>query len=222
MAEKRLMTAALFDTENTLARPLLEKYEYPWEILDGLSAFITELGGTLGDDYLSPCEGVWINKTAKVAPTAFISAPCIICEEAEIRHCAYIRGSALIGKHAVVGNSCEVKNSVFFDYACAPHFNYVGDSVLGKKAHLGAGAVTSNLKSDRTPVTVKIDGVSFPTGRKKFGSAVGDGVEVGCNSVLCPGAVIGKNSTVYPLSRVRGYVGENKIFKSPDNITGRM
>lgn len=218
----RLLSTSLFDISKTIAAPLFEKYKYPWEILGELSDFITRLGDTLGDDYLHPQDGVWIHKTAKVAPSAFIAPPCIICENAEVRHCAYIRGSVVIGRGAVVGNSCEVKNSVMFDNACAPHFNYVGDSILGVKAHLGAGALTSNLKSDRSPVCVKADGISYPTGRKKFGAAVGDGTEVGCNSVLCPGAVIGKNSIIYPLSRVRGYVGENKIFKSSETISDRL
>lgn len=217
-----LLNKSLFDLDGTLAKPLFEENSYPWQILSGISEFIIKLGKTLGDDYFCPSENVWIHKTAKVAPTAFIAPPCIICENAEIRHCAYIRGSALIGRGAVVGNSCEVKNSVLFDFACAPHFNYVGDSVLGIKAHLGAGAVTSNLKSDRSPVCIKVGDERFPTERKKFGAAVGDGVEVGCNSVLCPGAVIGKNSMIYPLSRVRGYVGENMIFKSPEKIISRM
>lgn len=217
-----LDSKTLFDLSKTAARPLFEKYEYPWEILDELKNYIFGLGETLGDDYYSPAPGVWIHKSANVAPTSFIAAPCIIGENAEIRHCAYIRGSALIGAGAVVGNSCEIKNSVLFDSACAPHFNYVGDSVLGVKAHLGAGAVTSNLKSDRSPVTVRVGEIRVPTGRKKFGAAVGDGTEVGCNAVLCPGAVIGKNSVIYPLGCVRGYIGENKIFKSPDNISDRQ
>lgn len=213
---------ALFDLNGTAAKPLFEKYKYPWEILDGLKEFIFALGKTLGNDYYSPLPGVWIHKNAIVAPSAYIAAPCIIGDGAEIRHCAYIRGSALIGTGAVVGNSCEVKNSVLFDYACAPHFNYIGDSILGIKAHLGAGALTSNLKSDRSQVSIRCQGEAVPTGRKKFGAAVGDGTEVGCNAVLCPGTVIGKNSIIYPLGRVRGYVGGNKIFKSPDNISDRL
>lgn len=218
-----MKTLELFDLSKTIAKPLLEKSEYPWQILKDIKDFVISLGEKLDKslfDEVSP--QVWIAKSAKIYPSAHIAAPCIIDEDAEIRHCAFIRGGVIVGKNCVVGNSTEMKNAIIFDNVQIPHFNYVGDSVLGFKSHLGAGAVTSNVKSDKTPVTVLKDGEKIETGLKKFGAMVGDFTEVGCNSVLCPGTVIGKNCTVYPLSRVRGFLEENSIFKSQENIVPKI
>ena len=215
-------TEELFDLTHTLAAPLLQKYPWPWQALDELSGFILQLGQTLpAEEYAQPQPGVWVAKSARVAPTAFLSAPCIIGPGAEVRHCAFIRGSALVGTGAVVGNSVELKNCILFDGAQAPHFNYIGDSILGCKAHLGAGAVTSNLKSDKSPVQIKNGGERLATGRKKLGALVGDGAEVGCNSVLCPGAVLGRGSQVYPASCVRGVLAAGHIFKAPGVVVKR-
>jgi len=217
-------TENLFDLSRTIAAPLLEKSEYPWEILSDITAFITETAKNLDPAvYEDRGDGVYIARSAKIAPTAFIAGPCIICPDAEIRHCAYIRGSAIIGEGAVVGNSCEIKNAILFDKVQVPHFNYVGDSVLGYHAHMGAGAVTSNVKSDNSNVSVKFhDGGKIETGRRKFGAILGDNVEIGCNAVLCPGTVVGKNSTVYPLVRVRGAVEDDCIVKDAGNIAKKM
>ena len=202
-----MKTKELYDLTKTIAAPLLEKSEYPWEILPDIKEFIISLGKTLpADRFDETAENVWIAKSAKVFSSAYIAAPCIIDEDSEIRHCAFIRGSVIVGKNCVVGNSTEVKNSIIFDNVQIPHYNYVGDSVLGYKSHLGAGAITSNVKSDKTAVTVKNGDQRVETGLKKFGAMVGNYTEVGCNSVLCPGTVIGKNCTIYPLSRVRGYI----------------
>ena len=209
----------LFDLSHTIAEPLLSSLTYPWEALSKIKEFILELGKSLPEDeYFSPSEGVWIAKSATVAPSAVIGAPCIIGKEAEIRHCAFIRGSAIVGNGAVVGNSCELKNAILFDKVQVPHFNYVGDSILGFKSHMGAGSITSNVKSDKTNVTISTKDDKIETGLRKMGAILGDEVEVGCNSVLNPGTVIGKNSNIYPLSSVRGFVPKNHIFKSPDNI----
>jgi len=214
-----MKTTELYDLSKTLAAPLLEKSEYPYEILPEIKNFVLSLGKKLPKDKFDEVsENVWIAKSAKVFPSAYITAPCIIDENSEIRHCAFIRGSVIIGKNCVVGNSTEVKNSIIFDDVQIPHYNYVGDSVLGYKSHLGAGAITSNVKSDKTLVTVSCGDTKVETGLKKFGAMVGDFTEVGCNSVLCPGTVLGKNCTVYPLSRVRGYIKENSIFKSQKDI----
>jgi NDP-sugar pyrophosphorylase family protein len=217
-AMEKMTVGSLFSLEHTIAARLFDGIVYPWEALSGIKDFILRLGATLGDEFERRGEDIWIAKSAKVAPTASINGPCIIDENAEIRHCAYIRGSAIIGKNAVVGNSTEVKNAVLFDGAQAPHFNYVGDSVLGYRAHMGAGAVTSNIKSDKTNVTIRFGTARVETGLRKFGAMLGDFVEVGCNSVLCPGAVVGQNTTVYPLSQVRGFVDAESIFKSPGDI----
>lgn len=214
----RMSVKSLFSPGHTIAEELFDGIEYPWEALSRIKEFILKLGPRLGDEFERRNGDIWIARSAKIAPTAYIGGPCIIDKNAEIRHCAYIRGSAIIGKNAVVGNSTEVKNAVIFDGAQAPHFNYVGDSVLGCKAHMGAGAVTSNIKSDKTNVTIRFGAARIETGLRKFGAMLGDDVEVGCNSVLCPGSVIGKNTTVYPLSRVRGFVDAESIFKSPDDI----
>lgn len=216
-------TAQLFDLEHTAAKSYLQQFEYPWQALDGISNFILQLGSQLSqEEYHHPAPDVWIAKSAKVAPTASISGPCIIQANAEVRHCAFIRGSALVGEGAVVGNSTELKNCILFNGAQVPHFNYVGDSILGYKAHMGAGAVTSNLKSDKTLVTIRHKGQTLETGRKKFGAMVGDECEVGCNSVLCPGTVLGKHSQIYPTSCVRGVVEQNHIYKSAQQIVERV
>ena len=214
-----MKTTELYDLSKTIAAPLLEKSEYPYQVLPEIKSFVVSLGKTLPKDKFDEVsENVWIAKSAKVFPSAYIAAPCIIDENAEIRHCAFLRGSVIIGKDCVVGNSTEVKNSIIFDNVQIPHYNYVGDSVLGFKSHLGAGAITSNVKSDKTLVTISCGDKKIETGLKKFGAMVGDFTEVGCNSVLCPGSVLGKNCTIYPLSRVRGYVKENSIFKSQKDI----
>ena len=220
---KTVKTKELFDLTKSRAGEWLAQFEHPWEALAGIKEFLLALGPTLPvDEFDNPAEGVWIHKTAKVAPTAFIGAPCIIDEGAEIRHCAFIRGSALIGKDAVVGNSVEVKNAILFEKATVPHFNYVGDSVMGWKAHMGAGAVTSNVKSDKTLVVLHgSDEGDIETGLKKFGAMVGDGTEVGCNSVLNPGSVLGKNCIVYPTSCFRGVLAENSIYKGKGDVAER-
>lgn len=204
----------LFSLERSIARELLENTAYPWDILSEISDFIIKKGMTLSsDEYDLVGENVWIAKDASVAPSASVSGPAIIDSGAEIRHCAYIRGSAIVGKGAVVGNSCELKNCILFDGVQVPHFNYVGDSVLGYKSHMGAGSVTSNVKSDKTLVCVKNGDERIETGRKKVGAMLGDFAEIGCNSVLCPGSVIGRNTTVYPTSCVRGCIPADSIYK---------
>ena len=214
-------TKDLLDLTKTIAAPLFEKTTYPWEALDGIKDFILALGPTLpAEEFDNPSEGVWIARDAKVFPSAYIGAPCIIDHGAEIRHCAFIRGSAVVGRNAVVGNSVELKNAVLFDNVQTPHYNYVGDSVLGYKSHMGAGSITSNVKSDKTLVVVKGD-EEIPTGRKKFGAVLGDFVEVGCNSVLNPGTVIGRHTNVYPTSSVRGVIPENSIYKGKDDIAAK-
>lgn len=212
----------LFDLDKTIAKDIFENKTYPWEVLPCIKEFIISIGKNLSSDlFYEVKENVWIAKSAKVFDSAYIGAPCIIDENAEIRQCAFIRESAIIGKNAVVGNSCEIKNAILFDNVQVPHFNYVGDSILGFKAHLGAGSVTSNVKSDKSLVNIKNEDKKIETNMKKVGAMVGDNVEVGCNSVLCPGSVIGKNTTIYPLSMVRGVVSENSIYKDKDNIVER-
>ena len=209
----------LLDLEHSIAAPLFAGKTYPWEVLDGIKDFILRLGPTLDPaEYDNPAEGVWVAKDAKVFPSAWLGAPCIIDHEAEVRHCAFIRGSAIVGKNAVVGNSVELKNVILFDNVQTPHYNYVGDSVLGYKAHMGAGSITSNVKSDKTPVVVKQPGDFIETGRKKFGAILGDHVEVGCNSVLNPGTVVGRNSNIYPTSCVRGVIPPDSIYKDKVDI----
>ena len=211
--------AELFDLSHSIAGDYLKQFTYPWEALKGIEKFIIELGKTLpADEYDNPKENVWIAKDAKVFESAYIGAPCIIDHGAEVRHCAFIRGGAIIGKNSVFGNSCEIKNSIIFDDAQTPHYNYVGDSILGWHSHMGAGSITSNVKSDRSNIVVKCGGEKIETGRYKIGAMLGDYVEVGCNSVLNPGTVIGKNTNIYPLSRVRGVVMCNSIFKDEHNI----
>lgn len=215
-----LKTEELYDLSHTLSAPLLSAYTYPWEALPHIKDFVIELGKTLSpDEYDSPSENVWIAKGAKIASSATVCAPCIIGRNTELRTGAFIRGSVIVGEGCVVGNSCELKNAILFDCVQVPHFNYIGDSILGYRSHTGAGAITSNVKSDRTLVSVRGEGGEvIPTGLKKFGAMIGDFVEIGCNSVLNPGTVIGRNSNVYPLSSVRGCVPPNSIFKAQDNI----
>ena len=213
--EKLRVTALYQYPEHSIAYPLLSRFEYPWEALSSISDFILEVGATLSEDeYDRIGENVWIAKNATVAKTASVNGPCIICPGAEVRHCAFIRGSAIVGAGAVVGNSTELKNCILFDGVQVPHYNYVGDSVLGYKSHMGAGSITSNVKSDKTLVVVRCEDEKIETGRKKFGAMLGDYVEVGCSSVLNPGTVIGSHSNVYPLSPVRGFVPENSIYKA--------
>lgn len=212
----------LFSLDKTIAGELFEGREYPWEVLPHISDFIIALGKTLpAEQYDNPRENVWIAKDAKVMESAYIGAPCIIDSGAEVRHCAFIRGNAIIGKGSVVGNSTELKNVVIFDCVQVPHYNYVGDSVLGYKSHLGAGSITSNVKSDKSLVVVKCDNEALETGLKKFGAMVGDYVEVGCGAVLCPGSVIGRNTNVYPLSLVRGTIAENSIYKKQGEVVNK-
>ncbi len=204
----------LYDLSHSLAGSYLSGFVYPWQALSGIKDLILSLGPSLGEGYDEVSPAVWVHKTAVVAPTAFLGAPCIIGPHTEVRHCAFVRGSALVGEGCVVGNSVELKNVILFDKVQVPHFNYVGDSILGYKAHMGAGSVTSNVKSDQSLVVIKNKDVQIPTGRKKCGAMLGDHVEVGCNSVLNPGTVIGKNSNIYPTSCVRGCVPENAIWKT--------
>ena len=212
----------LYDLDKTIAAELFDGKTYPWEVLDEIKPFILKLGETLSpDEYDHPSEGVWIAKDAKVFQSAYIGAPCIIDHEAEVRHCAFIRGSAIVGKGAVGGNSTELKNVVLFDKVQVPHYNYVGDSVLGYKAHMGAGSITSNVKSDKTLVVIKEPDNPVETGRKKVGAMLGDNVEVGCNSVLNPGTVIGRESNIYPTSCVRGVIPPHSIYKDKDNIVSK-
>lgn len=212
----------LFDLKETIAAELFAGAEYPWEVLPKIHDFIIELGKRLPEEfYEKRGENIWVAKSARVAPTACLNGPLIIDEEAEIRHCAYIRGNAIVGKGAVVGNSTELKNVVLFNKVQVPHYNYVGDSILGFKAHMGAGSITSNVKSDKTLVTVKGKEDFLETGLKKMGAMLGDCVEVGCNSVLNPGTVVGRNSNIYPTSMVRGVVPADSIFKSQKEIVAK-
>ena len=211
--------AALYTLEETSAKDVFEGVTYPWEVLPKIGEFIVKLGNSLPEDkYEKKGENVWIAKSAKVFPSAYINGPAIIDEEAEVRHCAFIRGNAIVGKGAVVGNSTELKNVILFNKVQVPHYNYVGDSILGFKAHMGAGSITSNVKSDKTLVIVRAGQEQYETGLKKFGAMLGDNVEVGCNSVLNPGTVIGKQSNVYPTSMVRGFIPANSIYKKQGEI----
>jgi NDP-sugar pyrophosphorylase family protein len=212
----------LLDLEHTIAAALFAGKTYPWEVLDEIKPFILKLGATLPEDEFDhPAEDVWVAKDATVFASAYLGGPCIIDHGAEVRHGAFIRGSAIVGKNCVVGNSVELKNVVLFDGVQTPHYNYVGDSILGYKAHMGAGSITSNIKSDKTNVVVRGADGEITTGRRKFGAVLGDFVEVGCNSVLNPGAVIGRNCTVYPLSSVRGVIPPTHIYKSKDDIVAK-
>ena len=221
---KEFTSKNLYSLEHTLAAPLLESAEYPWEVLGRIKEFILELGASLPkDEYEEISEHVWVHRTAKVAPTAFLGAPVIIGPESEVRHCAFIRGTALVGAGCVVGNSTEMKNAILFDNVQVPHYNYVGDSILGYHAHMGAGAITSNIKADRTNVTIRFpDGTVHQTGLRKMGAMLGDWVDVGCNSVLNPGTVIGPKTNVYPLSMVRGAVPAGSIYKRAGEVVEKI
>jgi len=217
-----LNTLQLYDLSHSLAGQYLAGFDYPWKALGGIKNLILELGASLGEEFEEVAPSVWVHKTASVAPTAFLGAPCIIGAGTEVRHCAFIRGSALVGENCVVGNSVELKNVILFDNVQVPHFNYVGDSILGYKSHMGAGSVTSNVKSDQTLVVVKNGEEKIETGLKKFGAMLGDFVEVGCNSVLNPGTVVGRHSNVYPTSCVRGMVPENSIWKNTGVVVSKI
>ena len=211
------------DLSKTLAKELMESKTYPWEVLPCISQFIVELGNTLSEEeYEKKGENVWIAKSAKVARTAYINGPAIIGKNAEVRHCAFIRGNALVGEGAVVGNSTELKNVILFDKVQVPHYNYVGDSILGYKSHMGAGSITSNVKSDKKLVVVKGKEVRLETGLKKFGAMLGDEVEVGCGSVLNPGTVVGSHTNIYPLSSVRGVIPSHSIYKNQNEVVDKI
>ena len=217
-----LKVSQLLDLSHTMAAEYLAQFEYPWEALAGIKDLILELGETLPvGEYEQTAPQVWVHRTAKVAPTAYLGAPCIIGPETEVRHCAFVRGSALVGANCVVGNSVELKNVILFDNVQTPHYNYVGDSILGYKSHMGAGSITSNVKSDKTLVVVRDGETRIETGRKKFGTILGDFVEVGCNSVLNPGTVLGRGVSVYPTSSVRGAIPAGCIYKREGEIVKR-
>ena len=209
----------LYNLDETIAKDLMTKYEYPWEVLKHIEDYILELGKILNEDeYIKKDNNIWIHKTAKVYDSAYIGENCIICKDAEVRHCAFIRKNAIIGEGAVVGNSTELKNVILFNKVQVPHYNYVGDSILGYKSHMGAGSITSNVKSDKKLIVVKNGEQKIETGLKKMGAMLGDNVEIGCGSVLNPGTIIGRNTNIYPLSSVRGIIKANSIYKKSDNI----
>ncbi len=213
----------LYNLDETIARDYMRTAEYPWELLEGLGDYIRQLGPTLDPAiYEQRGEDIWIAKSATIAPTAYLAGPLIIDEEAEIRHCAFLRSPAIVGKNAVVGNSVELKNVILFNRVQTPHYNYVGDSILGYRAHMGAGSITSNVKSDKTLVVVKDQAEELPTGRKKFGAMLGDGVEVGCNAVLNPGTVVGRHTSIYPTSCVRGVIPADSIYKDSGDIIRKV
>ncbi len=213
--------AELFDLEHTAAKDYLLQFTYPWEAVSGIREMIIRLGESLGDDYQQVSPQVWVHRTARVAPTAYLGAPCIIGPDTEVRHCAFIRESALVGAGCVVGNSVELKNVILFDGVEVPHFNYVGDSILGCRAHMGAGSITSNVKGDKGLVTVRCNGESVETGLFKLGAMLGDHAEIGCNAVLNPGTIVGRNTQVYPLSSVRGTVKANAIWKQNGTVVDK-
>ncbi len=220
---EELTIARLYDLKETIAARLFEGLTYPWEALPKIGSFIVELGKTLSpDEYVQVGENIWIARDAKVYPSALINGPAIIGKGAEVRHCAFIRGNAIVGEGAVVGNSTELKNVILFNKVQVPHYNYVGDSILGYKAHMGAGSITSNVKSDKTLVDVIVGGERIHTGLKKFGAMLGDCVEVGCNTVMNPGTVIGFCSNIYPLSMVRGFVPEKSIYKKRGEVVKKV
>ena len=217
-----VLISSLYDLSRTAAKPLLESVRYPWEALPLIGDFIRKLGAALPPgEYERRGEDVWVAKSAKVFDSAYLHGPCIIGPDTEVRQCAFVRGSALVGAGCVVGNSTELKNVILFDGVQVPHYNYVGDSILGHRAHMGAGAITSNVKADRTPVAVQVNGERVATGLKKMGAMLGDFAEIGCNSVLNPGSIVGRHTNVYPLSMVRGYVPANSIFKRPGEIDAK-
>lgn len=223
MKKEETKICCLYDLSHTQARSLLEQHTYPWEVLPHIGAFIQELGKTLSEEeYEKRGENVWIHKTANVFPSAYLGENIIIGKDAEVRHGAFLRSNALVGEGAVVGNSTELKNVILFDKVQVPHYNYVGDSILGYKAHMGAGSITSNVKSDKLLVKVHTEEGDMETGIKKFGAMVGDGVEVGCGSILNPGSVIGRNCNIYPLSSVRGCVDENSIYKKQGDVVAKQ
>lgn len=223
MGKEAITIQNLYNLSETIAAEIFEGKTYPWEVLPLIKDFIVRLGKTLNpEEYQQVGEDIWVAKSAKIAPTASISGPCIIGKDAEIRQCAFIRGSAIVGEGAVVGNSTELKNVILFNKVQVPHYNYVGDSILGYKAHMGAGSITSNVKSDKKLVVVHGEGYDMETGMKKFGAMLGDCVEVGCNSVLNPGTVVGRESNIYPLSCVRGVIPEKSIFKNRQEIVKKI
>lgn len=222
MFESSIKIKELYSLENTIAADIFDGLSYPYEVLPKIGNFILELGSRLDPEKFDKIgDDIWVAKSATIAKTASVNGPCIIDEQAEIRHCAYIRGNAIVGKQAVVGNSTELKNVILFDMVQVPHYNYVGDSILGFKAHMGAGSITSNVKSDKRPVVIRIYADRIDTGLKKMGAMLGDNVEIGCGSVLNPGTVIGPNTIVYPLSSVRGYVDRDSIYKNQNEIVSK-
>lgn len=219
MKKEEIKISSLYDLTHTLAGEYLAQFEYPWEALAGISDFIIELGKSLDpEEYEQRGENVWVHKTATVFPSAYLNGPVIVGKDAEVRHCAFVRGSALIGEKAVVGNSTELKNVILFDNVQVPHYNYVGDSILGYKSHMGAGSITSNVKSDKLLIKVRTEDGVIETGRKKIGGMIGDNVEIGCGSIINPGTVIGRNTNIYPLSSVRGCIAPNSIYKKQGDI----
>ena len=216
-----ITTSELFDLNHSLAGSWLAGFPFPWQALAGIHDLILTLGASLDEDYEERSPQVWVHRTAEVAPSAYLGAPCIIGAGTEIRHCAFIRGNALVGEGCVVGNSVELKNVILFNNVQVPHFNYVGDSILGYKSHMGAGSVTSNVKSDQSPVVVKNGDEHIPTGLMKFGAMLGDHVEVGCNSVLNPGTIVGRCSNIYPTSCVRGVIPEKHIWKNDGTLVSK-
>ena len=220
---QELETRNLLNLDETISKNIFDDATYPWEVLTKINDFIIKLGNELDlNKFEKKSENIWIAKSAKIAPTSCIIGPCIIYEDAEIRHSAFIRGNAIVGKNVVVGNSTELKNVIIFNNAQVPHYNYVGDSILGYKSHMGAGSIISNLKSDKSLVTVKCNNEKIETNLKKFGAILGDNVEVGCGSVLNPGTVIGRKTNIYPLSSVRGYVNQNMIYKNQNEIVQKL
>lgn len=218
-----LMTEKILDLSQTIAADIFKEILYPWEALPKISEFIIKIGNTLPkEEYEQRGESIWVAKSARIMPTAYLGGPLIIGPNTEVRHCAFIRGSAIIGENCVIGNSSELKNCIIFNHAQVPHYNYIGDSILGYYSHLGAGAKTSNLKSDKTNVKIRLDEESIETGIKKFGAIVGDHVEVGCNAILNPGTVIGRETIIYPLSMVRGYIKNNSIYKNQNEIVDKI
>lgn len=219
----KLKNKNLFNMDETIAKDIFEDIDFPWEVLPLIGEFIIKLGNTLSpEEYEKRSDNIWISKTAVIAPSASITGPCIIGKQTEVRHCAFIRGNAIVGENCVVGNSTELKNVILFNNVQVPHYNYVGDSILGYKSHMGAGSITSNVKSDKTKVAIRYQGDILETGLKKMGAVLGNYVEVGCGSILNPGTVIGSNTNIYPLSMVRGYVPKGSIYKKQGEVVGKQ